>query len=196
MLLRRITIGLMLCALLASAPGIRSTPAMAHPGGTASDGCHYCRTNCSSWGDPYGVRHCHGGGSPTTSPTPTAPPPPPPPPPIDREFARQQVSRLYLAYFLRYADDAGREYWVGRMVAGLTLIQMSDEFARSPEFGTLYGSLDNAFFVDLVYRNVLGRAPDVAGHTYWTTALNDRTLSRGAVMLGFSESIEFITRVG
>lgn len=37
-------------------------PSMAspHPGRTASDGCHYCRTNCDKWGVPWGVRHCHG----------------------------------------------------------------------------------------------------------------------------------------
>lgn len=35
----------------------------AHPGNTASDGCHYCRTNCSKWGEVQGARHCHGGGS-------------------------------------------------------------------------------------------------------------------------------------
>ena len=34
----------------------------AHPGRTASDGCHYCRTNCSRWGVPSSQRHCHGGG--------------------------------------------------------------------------------------------------------------------------------------
>lgn len=45
---------------------------LAHPGRTASDGCHYCRTNCSSWGYTYGTRHCHGGGY--TAPTiPTCP---------------------------------------------------------------------------------------------------------------------------
>lgn len=32
----------------------------AHPGRTASDGCHYCRTNCDKWGEQYGARHCHG----------------------------------------------------------------------------------------------------------------------------------------
>ncbi len=31
----------------------------AHPGRTASDGCHYCRTNCSKWGEISGQRHCH-----------------------------------------------------------------------------------------------------------------------------------------
>lgn len=39
------------------------TSAFAHPGNTASDGCHYCRTNCDSWGVAWNQRHCHGGGS-------------------------------------------------------------------------------------------------------------------------------------
>ena len=41
--------------------------AAAHPGRTAADGCHYCRTNCSRWGVPADKRHCHGGGSSPTS---------------------------------------------------------------------------------------------------------------------------------
>jgi len=36
-------------------------PVIAHPGRTASDGCHYCRTNCDYWGVPWNQRHCHGG---------------------------------------------------------------------------------------------------------------------------------------
>ena len=31
----------------------------AHPGRTAADGCHYCRTNCDKWGVPWNKRHCH-----------------------------------------------------------------------------------------------------------------------------------------
>ena len=33
--------------------------AWAHPGRTAADGCHYCRTNCAKWGEVEGARHCH-----------------------------------------------------------------------------------------------------------------------------------------
>lgn len=36
------------------------TPVSAHPGRTASDGCHYCRTNCDRWGVSWNERHCHG----------------------------------------------------------------------------------------------------------------------------------------
>ncbi len=39
----------------------------AHPGRTAADGCHYCRTNCDRWGVPWNQRHCHGGGDPPTN---------------------------------------------------------------------------------------------------------------------------------
>lgn len=40
-----------------------SSSVLAHPGRTASDGCHYCRINCDSWGVPWNERHCHDGGA-------------------------------------------------------------------------------------------------------------------------------------
>lgn len=38
-----------------------------HPGRTDSSGCHYCRTNCESYGLSYGEYHCHNGGSSSSS---------------------------------------------------------------------------------------------------------------------------------
>lgn len=54
---------------------------MAHPGRTAADGCHYCRTNCDKWGVAWNERHCHGGGSdaPAYIVTPSTPVPTPRP---------------------------------------------------------------------------------------------------------------------
>jgi len=46
-----------------------ATSVNAHPGNTASDGCHYCRTNCDKWGVPWNERHCHGGTPNTNSTT-------------------------------------------------------------------------------------------------------------------------------
>ena len=68
----------------------------AHPGRTAADGCHYCRTNCASWGEIQDARHCHGGSvippidavtpnptlKPTSPPKPTLKPTPTPKPTI------------------------------------------------------------------------------------------------------------------
>ena len=53
---------------------------LAHPGRTASDGCHYCRTNCDSWGVVWNQRHCHDGTTYTPPPTPPQPSAPEPEP--------------------------------------------------------------------------------------------------------------------
>ena len=58
---------LLLTVLLA----LLSLDAAAHPGRTAADGCHYCRTNCDRWNVEADERHCHGGGSSPTSTTQT-----------------------------------------------------------------------------------------------------------------------------
>lgn len=47
-------------AFLALVVVLTASPAGAHPGNLASDGCHYCRTNCTKWGEVEGERHCHG----------------------------------------------------------------------------------------------------------------------------------------
>ena len=48
-----------------------ANPVFAHPGNTAADGCHYCRTNCDYWGVPWNERHCHNGSTVPSTPIPT-----------------------------------------------------------------------------------------------------------------------------
>ncbi len=103
---------------------------------------------------------------------------------------RAQVMRLYLAYFLRMPDEPGLDYWVSSLRQGLELREVSQVFSESPEFVARYGQLGNPEFVDLIYRNVLGRNSDAAGRTYWAEQLANGT-SRGQVMVGFSESVEY-----
>jgi hypothetical protein len=105
------------------------------------------------------------------------------------------VARLYLSYFLRVPDYSGLDFWIGRHRAGESIESISDRFASSPEFAGRYGSLDDHHFVDRVYRNVLGRAPDAAGQSFWTAKLAAAT-SRGQVMLSFSESPEYHALTG
>lgn len=81
------------------------------------------------------------------------------------------VVRLYRAYLLRNPDHAGFTYWVNRRVAGRSLLNISSTFAGSSEFRNRYGSLTNSAFVDLVYRNVMGRPADAAGRSYWIRKL-------------------------
>jgi predicted acyl esterase len=104
------------------------------------------------------------------------------------------VTRLYWAYFQRTPDASGQAYWVRKRRAGTTLIKVSNTFAASSEFKAKYGSLSNKAFVQLVYQNVLGRAGDAGGVAYWTGKLDKKQVSRGQVMLNFSESNEFKTK--
>jgi hypothetical protein len=101
------------------------------------------------------------------------------------------VTRLYLAYFTRLPDTAGLDHWAGRRRAGTSLQAISQSFAGSAEFRRQYAALGNADFVRLVYRNVLHRAPDAAGLSFWTAELDSGRRTRGSVMTGFSESSEF-----
>lgn len=107
---------------------------------------------------------------------------------------RSRVVRLYLAYFRRGPDRAGFDHWVDRYQQNPNIVGIASFFASSTEFRNRYGRLDNGAFVDLVYRNVLGRAPDPAGRAFWTNRLDTRQMTRGRVMVGFSDSPEFALR--
>ncbi|HMJ76425.1 MAG TPA: DUF4214 domain-containing protein, partial [Iamia sp.] len=101
------------------------------------------------------------------------------------------VTRLYRAYFLRIPDAGGLDFWISRRRSGQSLNQISQSFALSPEFTTLYGALSNEAFVELVYENVLGRPGEGDGVAFWTGQLNSGARTRGQVMTGFSESPEY-----
>ena len=84
-----------------------------------------------------------------------------------------QIARLYKAYFGREPDETGLNYWLRANVQGHHLEEISDFFAQSEEFVSLYGSVSNDEFVTLLYRNVLNREPDESGLSYWRAVLND-----------------------
>ncbi len=101
------------------------------------------------------------------------------------------VARLYFAYFLRIPDFAGLQFWIENYRTTKNLDGISAYFERSSEFASRYGALDNGQFVDLVYQNLLGRAPDPGGRAFWTGELDSGSRTRGQVMLWFSESNEY-----
>ena len=106
------------------------------------------------------------------------------------------VMRLYEAFFRRASDQGGLAYWMELRSNGTSLDQIADVFVASAEFQQTYGSLDNRGFVDLIYKNVLQRPADGEGYDYWLSLLNQRTLSRGQLMVQFSDSAEFQSLTG
>lgn len=106
--------------------------------------------------------------------------------------AASSTGRLYDAYFLRQPDTGGWCYWIDQNRGGLPLGAISDYFAGSPEFQARYGQLDLPRFVRQVYLNVFSREPDPGGYTYWAGRLSTGGVTRGGMMLFFSESPEFV----
>lgn len=104
--------------------------------------------------------------------------------------SREAISRLYSASFLRRPDFAGLMHWIVRHDSDLSLRDMADMFVASDEFQTRYGSLSNADFVNLVYQNVMSRFPESEGMDYWQGRLDSGDVSRGGMMIEFSESEE------
>jgi hypothetical protein len=105
------------------------------------------------------------------------------------------VARLYWAFFLRIPDSGGLQYWLDQFRRGTPLADIAQFFATSGEFQARYAVLDDAAFVDLVYRNVLEREADPGGRTFWTNELTSGARSRGQLMLQFSESREYVARM-
>ncbi len=106
------------------------------------------------------------------------------------------VVRLYRAYYLRNPDYLGLGHWIRRRQQGTPLSQISNQFAAAPEFALRYGFLDDDQFVDLVYKNVLGRDPDVRGDgsTGSISSIWGSSGYRGQLMTRFSESGEFVRK--
>lgn len=103
---------------------------------------------------------------------------------------RAPLIRLYWAFFLRRPDSGGLTYWLGKYQQGSSLTAIAQSFAKSSEFKNRYGTVTNQQYVSLVYQNVFKRAPDSGGLAYWTNRLNAKSITRGAVIVQFSESSE------
>ncbi len=109
---------------------------------------------------------------------------------VDQGSHAASIDRLYVAFFLRAPDFAGYQYWIARH--DLNLRGIADHFAGSPEYQARYGDLDFGVFLDQLYRDVLGRAPDEAGKAYWLARLADPhdEVTKGSIVAFFTDSIE------
>lgn len=98
------------------------------------------------------------------------------------------LQELYIAFFNRIPEVDGLEYWINRHKVGLGIESIAEYFyAAGVEAGELTGyssSMTNQDFVNLVYRNVLGRADgaDAEGLAYWSNTLATGQESRGSLV--------------
>jgi hypothetical protein len=109
---------------------------------------------------------------------------------FDIDGGAGQVYRLYQAAFNRQPDASGLGFWIKANHDGHDLVDIAGNFISSAEFIRLYGdNLPAASFIDHMYQNVLHRAGDPGGASWWTTQVNNGA-DRRAVLFGFSDSAE------
>ncbi|MYN46375.1 DUF4214 domain-containing protein [Pseudoduganella sp. FT93W] len=102
-----------------------------------------------------------------------------------------QLYRLYQAAFNRAPDKGGLGFWMHQMDQGTSLDTIASFFTSSPEFQSMYGSnLSNAALVDKLYQNVLHRAGDAGGITFWNDYLDHRGGTQAKTLAYFGESAE------
>ena len=104
------------------------------------------------------------------------------------ESATDFVTTQYRNFLGRAPDKAGLTAWLGQLQSGRTPDQVAAGILGSKEFFADAGST-NQGFVTALYTDVLGRAPDPSGNTFWLNALA-RGVSRTTVALGFVTSRE------
>ena len=104
------------------------------------------------------------------------------------------LARLYLATFGRYPDYEGLNYYTGQREEARPLHEIADEFTGSREFELRYGQLDNAQFVELIFKNVLGHSSQTDVRNYWVGEIEAGRMTRGQVLVDLAESGAFRER--
>ncbi|ROZ61553.1 DUF4214 domain-containing protein [Ramlibacter sp. WS9] len=98
------------------------------------------------------------------------------------------IVELYTAFFDRVPDADGLDFWFSQAHAGMAVGSIADAFYQAGvAHSALTGysaSMGNADFVNVVYRNVLGRSEgaDAEGLAFWTQGLDSGVESRGTLV--------------
>ena len=98
-----------------------------------------------------------------------------------------QLALLYHAAFGRAPDLAGFNFW---LQTDNSIGQLAKALLDSPEWqASGKAQLSDAAFVQQLYQQVLGRAPDAGGQAFWLDALRGQH-ERADVLLGFALGAE------
>jgi hypothetical protein len=102
---------------------------------------------------------------------------------------KNELQKLYVAYFSRPADVAGLNYWTGIVSGNPAAYELiSHTFATSPEYQAAYAGKSNAQVVDTVYMHLFGRHAETGGLNYWTDLLNRGIISVDNVVRDVSKA--------
>lgn len=107
----------------------------------------------------------------------------------DRYFSGLLLDELYEVALGRSADGSGRTYWLEQIRNGAALDTIGASFYGSEEYYRRSGGTDQSF-VESLYADVLGRAPDSGGRQYWLTRMAVDSVPIHHIATGFHASLE------
>ena len=110
---------------------------------------------------------------------------------LDISGTAGQAYRIYEAVLGRAPDLVGLGYWINDMDNGVSLTTIAQGFIASKEFQDKYGvNPSYEIYVNLLYQNILGRAPDAEGLDYWLSNMQKGIDTPAVVLASFSEGVE------
>ena len=104
------------------------------------------------------------------------------------------IEELYVAFFNRIPDADGLSYWIYQLKDGQTINQIAESFysagVQNPSLTGYSSTMSNDDFVNVLYKNVLGRTSgaEAEGLAYWSNALADGSCSRGSLVTSILSS--------
>jgi uncharacterized protein (TIGR03118 family) len=107
------------------------------------------------------------------------------------EYMNLEVSGLYTQLLHRGVDPQGLNYWTSILATGATVEEVAEGIAKSPEFYQLNGGTISGF-VNGLYEDALGRAPDATGDAFFINELKADT-PRVQVAAAFFTGTEFLS---
>ncbi len=113
----------------------------------------------------------------------------------DREVS-DSIVRIYCGLLGREADALDIEYWTRRYWNGLPLSSIAEAFTTSNEFVDRFGDPTDEALVTILYQSVLGREPGERGVEPFVEMLRSGEMSRGSLVVAFTESPEFVATTG
>jgi len=97
----------------------------------------------------------------------------------------ETVQKLYIAFYQRPADFAGRQYWA-EQVEAQGLSSVINAFATSAEATALYGEINNETIgdvIDAIYQAAFGRAADAEGKAWYVAEFEAGNFTAATIAL-------------
>lgn len=119
---------------------------------------------------------------------------------VEISSAKAQLYRTYSGALGRIPDQSGYDWWLNEINQGTRdLNRLAADFIWSQEFLGFFGaadgnSIDNADFVNHMYRNVFGREPDRGGFNYWVGELDSGNRTQAQVLVEMTQSNEYVAQ--